>query len=133
MLSLSAHSTLTQQITALDIAHLFIRADGRTGAPGGTKTQALAVHVPALRASIGNHRPVVVIGDAADDAHAATANGLPAVLYAGGLTGHDGLSRIGVPVADTLAQAAALALALARAHAARPAANPVSGTTSAAA
>ena len=131
VLSLSAHATLTRQITALEIAHLFIRTDGRTGAPGGTKVQALAVHVADLRPSIGNHRPVVIIGDAADDAHAATANGLPAVLYAGGLTGHDALSRVGVPVADTLAQAAALALT--RANAARPAANAISGTTSAAA
>ncbi|MGA5441516.1 HAD family hydrolase [Streptomyces griseoincarnatus] len=114
VLSLSAHTCLTQHISGLGIDSLFLRVDGRTG-PSRSKKQPLAKHVRMLRPSIGD-RPIVLIGDAVDDVRAALANQVHPVPYAGGLTHPDTLRRSGVPVAETLAEAAAIAVA--HAHAA---------------
>ncbi|WP_319647504.1 HAD family hydrolase [Streptomyces stelliscabiei] len=109
VLSLSAHNGLTQQISDLGIASLFLRVDGRTGPSARSKKQPLAKHVAMLRETIGD-RPIVVIGDALDDIRAAIANRVHAVPYAGGLTHSDILRQSGLPVAETLAEAAALAI-----------------------
>ncbi|WP_461088039.1 HAD family hydrolase [Streptomyces deserti] len=110
VLSLSAHACLTQHISSLGIASLFLQVDGRTGPSSRSKKQPLAKHVKMLRPSIGD-RPIVLIGDAVDDVRAALANQVHPVPYAGGLTHPDILRRSGVPVAETLAEAAALAVA----------------------
>ncbi|MEV6001524.1 HAD family hydrolase [Streptomyces griseomycini] len=110
VLSLSAHTFLTQHISGLGIAYLFLRVDGRTGPSSRSKKQPLAKHVKMLRQSIGD-RPIVLIGDAVDDVRAALANQVHPVPYAGGLTHPDILRRSGLPVAETLAEAAALAVA----------------------
>ncbi|MEW2402017.1 HAD family hydrolase [Streptomyces sp. NPDC046862] len=110
VLSLSAHNGLTQRIFGLGVAPLFLRVDGRTGPTARSKKQPLAKHVEMLRQSIGG-RPIVLIGDAVDDVRAALANHVHPVPYAGGLTHPDVLRRSGVPVAETLAEAAALAVA----------------------
>ncbi|WP_445517260.1 HAD family hydrolase [Streptomyces sp. NEAU-174] len=112
VLSLSAHNSLTQHIAELGITPSFVRIDGRTepSSKAKTKEQPLAKHVTMLRQTIGN-RPIVLIGDAVDDVRAALANQVHAVPYAGGLTHADILRRSGIPVADTLAEAAAIAVA----------------------
>ncbi len=110
VLSLSAHAFLTQHISGLGVASLFLRVDGRTGPSSRSKKQPLAKHVKMLRQSIGD-RPIVLIGDTVDDIRAAFANHVHPVPYAGGLTHPDVLRRSGVPVAETLAEAAALAVA----------------------
>ena len=51
----------------------------------------------------------VLIGDVPDDAAAAAEAGVRAVLYTGGAGSRRELSRVGVPVADTLAEAVTLA------------------------
>ncbi|MFE9882535.1 HAD family hydrolase [Streptomyces sp. NPDC005784] len=110
VLSLSAHNGLTQQISDLGITSLFLRVDGRTGPSARSKKQPLAKHVAMLRETIRD-RPIVVIGDAVDDIRAAFANRVHPVPYAGGLTHSEILRESGLPVAETLAEAAALAIA----------------------
>ncbi|MCM2388821.1 HAD family hydrolase [Streptomyces albipurpureus] len=115
VVSLRPHDSLIRHIDALGVAALFIRVDGRrTSSAGSTKSQALARHVRAIRPAIDD-RPIIVIGDAPDDAVGAAANGLPVVLYAGGFTSVELLRQIGPPVAVTLAEAAAIAVAHAHA------------------
>ncbi|MDO0930238.1 hypothetical protein QQY66_00335 [Streptomyces sp. DG2A-72] len=109
ILSLSAHNRLTRHISELGIASLFLRVGGRTGPSARSKKQPLAKHVAMLREIIGD-RPIVVIGDALDDVRAAFANRVHAVPYAGGLTHAGILRQTGLPVAETLAEAAALAI-----------------------
>ncbi|MGW7521761.1 HAD family hydrolase [Streptomyces sp. NPDC054796] len=109
VLSLSAHHGLTQHISDLGIASLFLRVDGRTDPSIRSKKQMLATHVALLQETIGD-RPIVVIGDALDDVRAAFANQVHSVPYAGGLTHVDILRQSGLPVAETLAEAAALAI-----------------------
>ena len=110
VLSLGAHNGLTQHVSDLGIASLFLRVDGRTGPSFRSKKQPLAQHLAMLRQSVGD-RPIVLVGDAVDDVRAALANHVHPVPYAGGLTHPDILRRSGVPVAETLAEAAALAVA----------------------
>ncbi|MEU6379644.1 HAD hydrolase-like protein [Streptomyces sp. NPDC046909] len=109
VLSLSAHIGLARHISALGVGSLFMRVDGRTGPPARSKKQPLAGHLSALRQTIGA-RPIVLIGDAVDDVRAALANQIHPVSYTGGLTHPDILRSSGVPVAETLAEAAALAV-----------------------
>lgn len=109
VLSLSAHHRLTRHISGLGIGSLFLRIDGRRDPALRSKKQPLARHLSTLRQDVGR-RPVVVIGDAVDDVRAAFANHVHPVPYAGGMT-HFGILRLsGVPVAETLAGAAALAV-----------------------
>ncbi|SDT29133.1 Phosphoglycolate phosphatase, HAD superfamily [Streptomyces sp. 2114.2] len=114
VLSLTSHSRLTQHVASLGIVSLFLQVDGRTGPSARSKMQPLRKHVEMLRQSIGD-RPIVLVGDAVDDVRAALANHVHPVPYAGGLTHPDTLGRQGVPVAETLAEAAALAVAHAHA------------------
>lgn len=111
-LSLSRNHVVTQQISDLGIARFFIRTEGLSDASVRTKAHPLADHVRALRPDIGN-RPIVVIGDDADDIRAAVANHVHPVPFTGGRTRPGILSQFGLPVAGTLAQAAAFAVAYA--------------------
>ncbi|HSA50126.1 MAG TPA: HAD hydrolase-like protein [Yinghuangia sp.] len=106
LLSLTDHDTLVPYVRRFAIDGLFVRVDGRIGPPGGGKAEHLARHLTALDA---DPKTVVVIGDAADDAHAARDVGASAVLYTGGSHSRASLERAGVPVVDTLAEAVALA------------------------
>ena len=109
VLSLSAHNGLTQRISELGVDSLFLRVDGRTGPSARSKKQPLAKHLSALCQTVGDW-PIALIGDAVDDIQAAVANQVQPVPYAGGLTHREILRRSGVPVADTLAEAAARAV-----------------------
>ncbi len=109
VLSLTAHNGLTRHISDLGIGSLFLRVDGRTGPSVRSKKQPLARHLSTLRQTTGA-RPIVLIGDTVDDVRAALANQIHPVPYAGGLTHPDILRSSGVPVAETLAEAAALAV-----------------------
>jgi len=84
----------------------FIRVDGRDGASGVSgKADYLVRHLRALAADGVAPAGTVVIGDALDDARAAAYAGAQAVLFAGGSHTRRELERVGVPVADTLAEA----------------------------
>lgn len=106
ILSLTAHDDLMPFVRRFSIDGLFLRVDGRVGPAGGGKAEHLTRHLTALAADPAT---VVVIGDAADDAHAAHAAGASAILYAGGSHSRASLESVGVPVVDSLAEAVALA------------------------
>jgi phosphoglycolate phosphatase-like HAD superfamily hydrolase len=106
ILSLTAHDELLPFVNRFAIESMFVRVDGRIGPAGGGKAEHLHRHLTSMAADPGT---VVVIGDAADDAHAAREVGASAVLYTGGSHSRASLERAGVPVVDTLAEAVALA------------------------
>ncbi len=101
--SLAPHDRLLPIVSAHGITGHFLRIDGRTGPSTEGKADQMARHLAALSGLDG--RPVVVIGDALDDAAAAAHVGAHAVLYTGGSHSRAILESAGVPVADTLAEA----------------------------
>jgi phosphoglycolate phosphatase-like HAD superfamily hydrolase len=105
--SLAPHQELMPFVAAHGISGRFLRIDGRTEAASVGKAGQMARHLAALD-GLGD-RPVVVIGDALDDAAAAAHVGAFAVLYTGGSHSRATLETAGVPVADSLAEAVALA------------------------
>ncbi|EDY45826.1 HAD family hydrolase [Streptomyces sp. SPB074] len=110
LLSMYGHEELVPLVKGFGIADRFVRVQGRTGPSGGGKADHLVRHLAALAGDVDPAR-TVVIGDAADDGHAARAAGARAVLYTGGSHSRASLARTGFPVADSLADAVALAAA----------------------
>ncbi|SEG78461.1 Phosphoglycolate phosphatase, HAD superfamily [Actinacidiphila yanglinensis] len=105
--SLAPHQELMPFVAAHGISGHFQRIDGRTGPASEGKAGQMARHLAALEGLDG--RPVVVIGDALDDAAAAAHVGAFAVLYTGGSHSRATLESVGVPVVDSLAEAVRLA------------------------
>lgn len=105
--SLAPHDRLVDIIAVHGIAGHFQRVDGRTDSSVDGKAAQMARHLAAL--GITDARRVVVIGDALDDAAAATHVGAHAVLYTGGSHSRAALDSAGVPVAESLAHAVDLA------------------------
>ncbi|MER6097211.1 HAD hydrolase-like protein [Streptomyces sp. NPDC001728] len=106
LLSLAPHAELIPLVRRHGIAERFVRMDGRADASTDGKSGHMVQHLAAL--AVPAER-VVVIGDAADDAVAAAHVGAKAVLYTGGSHSRASLSRVGVPVVDSLAEAVAVA------------------------
>ncbi|MFC8718053.1 HAD family hydrolase [Kitasatospora sp. NPDC057198] len=113
LLSLCPHETLQREVNEAGIGHFFTRIDGRTGPSGGTKAGPLTTHLDALGLTGQEHR-VLLLGDSADDADAAYANGALGVLHSGGLHHPDRLAATGYPLAHTLADALVLGCQLIR-------------------
>ncbi|MGW0572952.1 HAD family hydrolase [Streptomyces tauricus] len=109
VLSPMHHNVLTRQVSDLGVAPLFTRIEGRKNSSIGPWRQPLVDHASALGASIGD-RPIVVIADDPGDVRAAIAHHMHAVPFGEGLTHPDVLSQFGLPVATTLAEAAAIAI-----------------------
>lgn len=107
LLSLAPHERLVPLVRQYGIEEWFVRVDGRTGHSTSGKAEHMVRHLRALD-GVPPER-VVVIGDAADDAVAATHVGARAVLYTGGSHSRTSLEAAGVPVVDTLAEAVAVA------------------------
>jgi phosphoglycolate phosphatase-like HAD superfamily hydrolase len=109
LLSMYGHEDLVPLVRSFGIAGHFRRVDGRDGTSGTSgKGQYLVRHLAALGDAVDPVR-TVLIGDVPDDAAAAAEAGVRSVLFTGGAGSRRGLSRIGVPVADTLAEAVSLA------------------------
>lgn len=109
LLSMYGHEELVPLVRSFGIDGHFRRVDGRDGTSGTTgKGQYLVRHLVALGDAAAPSR-TVLIGDVPDDAAAAAEAGVRAVLYTGGAGSRRELSRVGVPVADTLAEAVSLA------------------------
>ncbi|WP_326661624.1 HAD family hydrolase [Streptomyces sp. NBC_00385] len=107
LLSMYGHEHLVPVVRGYGIERHFVRVDGRTGPSGGSKAQHMERHFAALDGISPAY--TVVIGDAVDDAVAAAHVGAKAVLFTGGSHSRTSLEAAGVPVVDTLAEAAALA------------------------
>jgi phosphoglycolate phosphatase-like HAD superfamily hydrolase len=108
LLSMWFHEELVPEVTRRGLHAVFERIDGlRPGvAGGGHKAEHLAVHLDVLGVKAAD---TVLIGDSADDAHAAAAVGAACVLYGGGFTHPERLAEAGVPVASSLLEAVSLA------------------------
>lgn len=111
LLSMYGHDELVPVVRGYGIERHFVRVDGRTGRSGGSKAQHMERHFASLDGISPEH--AVIIGDAVDDAVAAAHVGARAVLYTGGSHSRASLEAAGVPVVDTLAEAADLAQRLA--------------------
>ncbi|WP_406096411.1 HAD family hydrolase [Streptomyces sp. NBC_01013] len=107
LLSMYGHEHLVPVVRGFGIERHFVRVDGRTGPSGGSKAQHMERHFASLDGISAEH--AVIIGDAVDDAVAAAHVGAKAVLFTGGSHSRTSLEAAGVPVVDTLAEAAALA------------------------
>ncbi|MEE4542242.1 HAD hydrolase-like protein [Streptomyces sp. V4-01] len=101
--SLAPHDQLVGIVGVHGITRHFQRVDGRVDSSTEGKAHQMARHLDAL--GIADRSRVVVIGDALDDAAAATHVGAHAVLYTGGSHSRAVLAAAGVPVAETLAEA----------------------------
>ncbi|MFF0393225.1 HAD family hydrolase [Kitasatospora sp. NPDC004615] len=113
VLSMYEHEKLVPAVDAFGLTRHFVRVDGRRGDSGGRKAEELAGHLAALDGEIDRQR-TVLIGDAADDAHAALSQGIKSVLWTGGSHTREKLVHVGVPVVDSLAEAVAVAEELSR-------------------
>lgn len=111
LLSMYVHEQLIPVVRGYGIEDHFIRVDGRTGPSGGTKALHMERHLAALGGVAAPDR-TVVIGDAVDDAVAATHVGVRAVLYTGGSHSRASLESVGVPVVDSLVEAVEAAVRL---------------------
>lgn len=106
LLSMFRHDELVPLVERLGIASHFLRIDGLRGPGGGTKHVHLEAHLAAVAHAAGDDpRRVVVIGDALDDALAASHVGARCVLYDGGSHPRAELEATGFPVVDRLADA----------------------------
>ncbi|WP_405928125.1 HAD hydrolase-like protein [Streptomyces griseus] len=103
LLSLTADAQLRREVARTHLNIFFQRIDGRHE-PDTPKSVALSHHLAALGEP--DRRRVVLIGDTADDAEAARACGVRAVLHSGGFELPESLRAAGVPVVDSLNAAA---------------------------
>jgi phosphoglycolate phosphatase-like HAD superfamily hydrolase len=103
LLSMWFHDELVPLVGRLGLAELFARVDGlRADIGGGSKAEHLAEHLAAQRL---DPEHVVVIGDVADDAHAAAHVGAHCVLVRTGMGTREALAATGVPVAASIPEA----------------------------
>jgi phosphoglycolate phosphatase-like HAD superfamily hydrolase len=110
--SLAPHDQLIPLVRTHGIDHHFVRVDGATGPSGVGKALQMARHLAAMDGV--DPSTVVVIGDAVDDAVAARHVGARSVLYTGGSHSRASLQAAGVPVVDSLSEAAEVAEELVR-------------------
>jgi phosphoglycolate phosphatase-like HAD superfamily hydrolase len=107
LLSMWFHHELVPTVTRYGLDRYFARVDGlRDVIGGGSKAPHLAAHLSALEL---DGPDCVLIGDSVDDAEAAASVGARSVLYTGGFTDPVRLRAVGVPVADSLAEALLMA------------------------
>lgn len=111
LLSMSPQDWLQSIVRRLELTHRFDLIDGLSGPSGGLKARHLEVHLETLGLSGGQ---VVVIGDTPDDVAAARHVGARPILFHGGSHHLEVLHAEGVPVADSILEAAEMALSVSR-------------------
>ena len=89
------------------VSGYFSLAKGNTGTPGGFKANHLASHLERLETDKSR---VTMIGDTIDDGDAAIENGIACVLFDDGSHHRHDLEALGLPIADSLAEAVEVAL-----------------------
>lgn len=103
LLSMFFHDELVPLVRRFRLQSWFGRVDGlREGTAGDSKASHLARHLRELRT---HPTDVVVVGDVADDAHAAEQAGANCVLVTTGVMARASLAETGHPVADSPAEA----------------------------
>lgn len=107
ILSMWWHDNLVAEVARHELDEVMVRVDGNTKDAGETKQRLLEIHLRDLATGGG----AVIVGDALDDAVAAHEVGIPCVLYNGGSHFRSELEELGVPIADSLVEAAEIALA----------------------
>ncbi|MGD2042891.1 MAG: HAD hydrolase-like protein [Acidimicrobiia bacterium] len=107
LLSMSPQDWLGKIVDRLDLTHRFDLVDGLSGPTGGLKAQHLEVHLEMLEIDATT---TFVIGDTPDDVAAARHVGATPILFHGGSHHMEVLEAEGVPIAETLVEAAELAL-----------------------
>lgn len=112
VLSMWWHDRLVPAVDRLGLAPHMALIDGLRGEAGASKQEHLARHLGKLRRLLPGLRAgdVVVIGDVADDADAAGANGTGCVLVDTGSQSRPALEGTGRPVVGSLCEAVELAL-----------------------
>ena len=106
LLSMYRHDPLVGLVRRFGLETHFRVVQGVTGAGGGSKVPHLEDHLRRLADEPGGDPSrVLLIGDAIDDAVAASHVGAHCVLLASGSHPRDELEAAGVPVVDTLTQA----------------------------
>ena len=107
ILSMWTHELLVPTVVShrLDMAMVAVR--GSDAAQGERKEALLRRHLTEL--PVNGESKVVMVGDTLDDAAAAAAAGIGAVLYNGGSHHRSDLEATGLPIADSLVEAVDLA------------------------
>lgn len=108
LLSMYWHDELVPQVDRRGLSKFLVRIDGLRGTPGDRKQEYLARHLLAVDGDLARQTApseILVVGDALDDADAASALGLNCVLYTSGAHPTDQLKTAGVPVVESLMEA----------------------------
>lgn len=112
LLSMAPHDHVTERAEIFGVARYMVRIDGLRDGSGALKESSMLSHLRALLAhpsAPDDPSSYVVIGDSVDDADAARANGVPAVMFASGSHARTDLVATGFPVGDSLTEAIELA------------------------
>jgi len=106
------HDMLVPTVRGFGLDEFMLALDGNRGTVGESKDAHLVRHVDRLRRMYPDLgvQTMTVIGDLVDDAGAARAADVGCVLYDGGSQPRELLEAEGVPVVDTLLEAALLVL-----------------------
>lgn len=115
LLSMFGHEDLLELTGEFGLHPRFHRIDGRPAELDfGPKAKYLVRHFEHLRAEDPGLTAdqIALVGDCADDAHAAFHIGAAAVLFTGGSSSRESLEKVGAPVVDSLADAVALIVEL---------------------
>jgi phosphoglycolate phosphatase-like HAD superfamily hydrolase len=107
LLSMSPQDWLTKIVARLGLTPRFDLVDGLSGPTGGLKAQHLETHLETLGV---DGRATIVIGDTPDDVAAAHRVEATPILFHGGSHHIEILEAEGVPIAETLVEAAEVAL-----------------------
>ncbi len=108
LLSMYWHDELVPQVDRRGLSKFLVRIDGLRGTPGDRKQEYLARHLLAVDEDLAGQTvpsEILIVGDALDDADAASALGLNCVLYTSGAHPADQLKAAGVPVVESLVEA----------------------------
>lgn len=106
LLSMSPQDWLDDVVDRLGLTGLFEIVDGLSGPTGGLKATHLEVHLEMLEVQGSS---VVVVGDTPDDVAAARHVGAHPILFHGGSHHIEVLEAEGVPIAETIPEAAGMA------------------------
>lgn len=106
------HDMLVPTVRGFGLDEFMLALDGNRGTVGDTKDQHMVHHVERLQQMYPDlgRQTMTVIGDLVDDAGAARAADVRCVLYDGGSQPRGLLEGQGVPVVDSLLEAALLVL-----------------------